>query len=75
MKKLELLFCDQGQLYKERHVRRVFHRILFRANLPNFRVYDLRHSCVRYSRRENLAPKAGTRDEKRSEAIDFRPSS
>lgn len=35
---------DQGRLYEERHLRRVFHRILHRANLPSFRVYDLRHS-------------------------------
>jgi integrase len=35
---------DQGNLYEEPHVRRVFHRILHRANLPRFRVYDLRHS-------------------------------
>jgi len=35
---------DQGRLYEERHLRRVFHRILHRANLPNFRVYDLRHT-------------------------------
>jgi integrase len=35
---------DQGRLYEERHLRRVFHRILHRANLPSFRVYDLRHT-------------------------------
>jgi integrase len=35
---------DQGRLYEERHLRRVFHRILQRANLPSFRVYDLRHT-------------------------------
>lgn len=35
---------DQGKLYEERHLRRVFHRILNRANLPSFRVYDLRHT-------------------------------
>jgi hypothetical protein len=35
---------DQGNLYEERHVRCVFHRVLRRANLPSFRVYDLRHS-------------------------------
>jgi integrase len=35
---------DQGRLYEERHLRRVFHRILHRAKLPSFRVYDLRHT-------------------------------
>ena len=35
---------DQGRLYEERHLRRVFHRILHRAGLPSFRVYDLRHT-------------------------------
>ena len=35
---------NQGRLYEERHLRRVFHRILHRANLPSFRVYDLRHT-------------------------------
>jgi len=35
---------DPGQLYDERHVRRVFQRVLRRANLPTFRLYDLRHT-------------------------------
>ena len=35
---------DQARLYEGRHLRRVFHRILQRANLPSFRVYDLRHT-------------------------------
>jgi integrase len=35
---------NQGRLYEERHLRRIFHRILHRANLPSFRVYDLRHT-------------------------------
>jgi integrase len=35
---------NQGRLYEERHLRCVFHRILHRANLPSFRVYDLRHT-------------------------------
>jgi integrase len=35
---------DQGALYEERHVRRVFQHVLRRANLPSFRLYDLRHS-------------------------------
>lgn len=35
---------DQGKLYEERHLRRVFHPILQQANLPSFRVYDLRHT-------------------------------
>lgn len=34
----------QGKLYEERHVRHVFQRVLRRANLPRFRLYDLRHS-------------------------------
>ena len=35
---------NQGRLYEERHLRHVFHRVLHRAKLPSFRVYDLRHS-------------------------------
>jgi integrase len=35
---------DHGRLYEERHLRRVFYRILQRVNLPSFRVYDLRHT-------------------------------
>ena len=35
---------DQGALYEERHIRRVFHRVLRQATLPTFRVYDLRHT-------------------------------
>jgi len=35
---------DQGGLYKEPHVRCVFQRVLRRANLPTFRLYDLRHT-------------------------------
>ncbi len=35
---------DQGTLLDERHMRRVFHRVLRRAGLPTFRLYDLRHT-------------------------------
>ena len=35
---------DQGALYEEHNVLRVFHHVLRRANLPTFRVYDLRHT-------------------------------
>jgi integrase len=35
---------DKGLLYEERHIRRVFHRVLRQANLPTFRPYDLRHT-------------------------------
>jgi integrase len=35
---------DQGRLYEERPLRRVFYRILHRAKLPSFRVYDLCHT-------------------------------
>ena len=37
---------DQGGLYEERHFRRIFHRVLDRANLPTFRLYDLRHTVA-----------------------------
>jgi integrase len=33
-----------GTLLEERHVVRAFHRVLERAGLPRFRVYDLRHT-------------------------------
>ncbi len=35
---------DQGGLLQEPHVRCVFQRVLRRANLPTFRLYDLRHT-------------------------------
>ena len=35
---------DQGTIYEERHIRSIFHRVLRQANLPAFRVYDLRRS-------------------------------
>ncbi len=35
---------DQGRPLSERYVRRVFERALRKAELPHFRVYDLRHT-------------------------------
>ena len=37
---------DQGALYEERRIRRLFHRVLRQATLPTLRVYDLRHTCA-----------------------------
>ncbi|MEP6932693.1 MAG: site-specific integrase, partial [Nitrospirota bacterium] len=37
---------NHGRLCEERHLRSVFHRILHRANLLSFRVYDLRHTLA-----------------------------
>lgn len=44
-KESEWLFPSlTGTLLDERHVRRAFHRVLDESGLPQFRVYDLRHT-------------------------------